>query len=113
MYRSARRIGAILLSGCAAATALPLGSMLGSPNASALNVYHTTGDTPGKKQFFRLVVKTNVVGQTSGFSLLGVVTIVPAKFTKAMNRLLCKRWRDARATADDCQYEHQPRTALI
>lgn len=76
---------AVLVSGCAAMTALPLGSMLGSPNASALNVYHTTETRLEKRNF--VVVKTNVVGQTSGFSLLGVVTIVPAKFTKAMNRL--------------------------
>ena len=34
-----------------------------------------------------IVIKTNVMGQSSGFSLLGVLTIVPAKFTKAMNRL--------------------------
>jgi hypothetical protein len=34
-----------------------------------------------------LVIRTNVMGQSSGFSLLGVLTIVPAKFTKAMSRL--------------------------
>ena len=34
-----------------------------------------------------IVIATNVVGQSSGFSLLGVLTIVPAKFTKAMSRL--------------------------
>lgn len=74
-----------LAGGCAAATALPLGSMLSSPNASALNVYHATETRLETKNF--VVVKTNVVGQTSGFSLLGVITIVPAKFTKAMSRL--------------------------
>jgi hypothetical protein len=76
---------AVLLGGCAAATALPLGSMLGSPNASALNIYHTTETRLDQRNF--VVVKTNVVGQTSGFSLLGIITIVPAKFTKAMSRM--------------------------
>ena len=76
---------AALAGGCAAMTALPLGSMLGSPNSSALNVYHTTETRLDQRNF--VVLKTNVVGQTSGFSLLGVVTIVPAKFTTAMRRL--------------------------
>jgi hypothetical protein len=34
-----------------------------------------------------VVIRTNVMGQSSGFSLLGILTIVPAKFTKAMSRL--------------------------
>ena len=34
-----------------------------------------------------IVIRTIVMGQSSGFSLLGVLTIVPAKFTKAMNRM--------------------------
>ncbi len=76
---------AVLVGGCAAMAALPLGSMMGSPNASALNVYHATETRLDQRNF--VVVKTNVVGQTSGFSLLGVITIVPAKFTKAMNLL--------------------------
>jgi hypothetical protein len=76
---------ATMVVGCAAMTALPLSSMLGSPNSSALNVYHTTEIRLEQRNF--VVVKTNVVGQTSGFSLLGVITIVPAKFTKALSRL--------------------------
>jgi hypothetical protein len=33
------------------------------------------------------VLKTNVVGQSKGFALLGILTIVPAKFTTAASRL--------------------------
>jgi hypothetical protein len=32
-------------------------------------------------------VKTNVVGQSKGFSLLGIITLVPARFGTAMDRL--------------------------
>ena len=38
-----------------------------------------------KDNFF--VVKTNVVGTSRGFSLLGIITIIPATLNKAMNRL--------------------------
>jgi hypothetical protein len=34
-----------------------------------------------------VLVKTNVVGRSHGFSLLGIITIVPATLNKAMNRL--------------------------
>jgi len=34
-----------------------------------------------------VVVKTNVVGRSKGFSLLGLITIYPATTTKAMGRL--------------------------
>jgi hypothetical protein len=71
--------------GCAAAAALPLGSLLGSPNASNLNIYHATETRLEQDNF--VVLKTNVVGKTSGFSLLGFITIVPADFNKAMGRL--------------------------
>ena len=76
---------AVLAGGCAAAAALPLGSMMGSPNAAALEI-HNNPDVRLQERNF-VVIKTNVVGQSSGFSLLGILTIVPARFTKAMNRL--------------------------
>jgi hypothetical protein len=76
---------AALVSGCAAMTALPLSSILTSPNASALNVYHNTETRLETRNF--VVVKTNVVGQTSGFALFGIITLAPAKFTTAMSRL--------------------------
>jgi hypothetical protein len=34
-----------------------------------------------------VLVKTNVVGRSRGFSLLGLITIYPATLSKAMNRL--------------------------
>ena len=74
-----------LTNGCAALAALPLGSLVGSPNASALQIYNTTEVRLQERNF--VVIKTNVVGQCSGFSLFGILTIVPARFTKAMDRL--------------------------
>ena len=76
---------AALASGCAAVSTLPVSSVLGSPNASALEIHSHTDVRLQEANF--IVTKTNVVGQSEGFSLLGVLTIVPAKFTKAMNRL--------------------------
>jgi hypothetical protein len=34
-----------------------------------------------------VLVKTNVVGQSRGFALLGIITIVPAEFNTAFSRL--------------------------
>jgi hypothetical protein len=76
---------AALGGGCAAVSALPISSMVSSPNAAALQIQSSTEVRLQEKNF--ITVKTNVVGQSSGFSLLGILTIVPAKFTKAMNRL--------------------------
>ena len=76
---------AALCGGCAGASALSAASIIGSPNASALEIHNNTDVRLQQKNF--IVVKTNVIGQSSGFSLLGILTIVPAKFTKAMNRL--------------------------
>jgi hypothetical protein len=74
-----------LTNGCAALAALPIGSLVGSPNTAALQINNTTEVRLQERNF--IVIKTNVMGHSSGFSLLGVVTIVPARFTKAMNRL--------------------------
>jgi len=74
-----------LASGCAGASALSAASIIGSPNASALEIHNNTDVRLQEKNF--VVIRTNVVGQSSGFSLLGVLTIVPAKFTTAMGRL--------------------------
>jgi hypothetical protein len=76
---------AALVNGCAAVSALPVASMMGSPNASTLQIQ---GQTEVRLQEANFIVsKTNVVGESGGFSLLGILTIVPPKFTKAMNRL--------------------------
>ena len=64
---------------------MPIASVMGSPNASALEIHNNTDVQLRENNF--IVIKTNVVGQSSGFSLLGIITIVPAKFTKAMSRL--------------------------
>ncbi|MEI7728738.1 MAG: DUF6567 family protein [Verrucomicrobiota bacterium] len=76
---------AALASGCAAVAALPVASLIGSPNASSLEI-HTQTDIRLQAANF-VVTKTNVIGESKGFSLLGILTIVPAKFTTAMNRL--------------------------
>ena len=76
---------AALAGGCAAFSALPVASVVGSPNAAALEIHNNTDVRLQQKNF--VVVRTNVVGQSSGFSLLGILTIVPARFTKAMSRL--------------------------
>jgi hypothetical protein len=76
---------AALAGGCAGASALSAASVIGSPNASALEIHNNTDVRLQDKNF--IVIKTNVAGQSSGFALLGILTIVPAKFTKAMGRL--------------------------
>ena len=76
---------AALASGCAGASALSAASLIGSPNASALEIHNNTDVRLQEKNF--IVIRTNVMGESSGFSLLGILTIVPAKFTKAMSRL--------------------------
>jgi hypothetical protein len=76
---------AALCGGCASGSALSVASLMGSPNASALEIHNNTDVRLQEKNF--IVIRTNVMGQSSGFSLLGVLTIVPAKFTKAMSRL--------------------------
>jgi hypothetical protein len=79
---------AVLAGGCAGASALSTASLIGSPNASALEIHNNTDVRLQEKNF--IVIRTNVVGESSGFSLLGILTIVPAKFTKAMSRLYDK-----------------------
>ena len=76
---------AALAGGCAGAAALPLASFISSPNATALEIHNNTDVRLQEKNF--VVIRTNVVGESSGFSLLGILTIVPAKFNKAMSRL--------------------------
>jgi hypothetical protein len=71
--------------GCAAVSVLPIGALMGSPNAAGLEIHNQTDIRLEAANF--IVTKTNVVGQSEGFSLLGVLTIVPAKFTQAMNQL--------------------------
>jgi hypothetical protein len=73
-----------LLSGCAAIA--PLGSLISAPTGPPpLQVHEQTSVKLAQDNF--LLVKTNVLGRSRGFSLLGIITIVPATLTKAMSRL--------------------------
>jgi hypothetical protein len=76
---------AALASGCAAVATLPLSSLVGLPSSASLEIHTDTQVRLEEANF--VVTKTNVVGQSRGFSLLGIITIFPADFTKAMNRL--------------------------
>ena len=70
--------------GCAAVA--PLSSAVGAVSPSTtLNILNTTELRLQQKNF--QIVKANVIGQAKGFSLFGLITIVPARFTKAMSRL--------------------------
>jgi len=74
-----------LLTGCAAVA--PLSSLISSPSSSPppLQVHEETSVKLARNNF--VLVRTNVLGRSRGFSLLGLVTIYPATLNKAMNRL--------------------------
>lgn len=73
-----------LLSGCAAIA--PFSSLVSAPTGPPpLQVHEETQVKLAEDNF--LLIKTNVIGRSHGFSLLGIITIVPATLTKAMNRL--------------------------
>jgi hypothetical protein len=74
-----------LTGGCAAVSTLPIASMIGSPQASALQIQSSTEVRLQEANF--IVTRTNLMGESRGFSLLGLLTIVPAKFTTAASRL--------------------------
>ena len=76
-----------LIAGCAAIA--PLGPLLeGTPHGGGgqpLQVHEQTSVKLAQDNF--VLVKTNVWGQSKGFSLLGFITIYPATLTKAMARM--------------------------
>ena len=72
------------LTGCAALPALPLASTILTGSASS-ELHNATAVRLDQNNF--VTVRTNVVGQAKGFSLLGIITIVPAQFGTAMDRL--------------------------
>lgn len=74
-----------LLTGCAAL--VPLSSLITTPSSGTppLQVHEQTSVKLAKDNF--VLVRTNVVGRSRGFSLLGLITIYPATLSKAMNRL--------------------------
>jgi hypothetical protein len=73
-----------LLSGCAAVA--PFASSLtgGAPTGS-VEVHSQTSIRLQEGNFVTL--RTNVVGSSKGFKLLGFITLYPATLNKAMNRL--------------------------
>lgn len=74
----------VLASGCAAVA--PISSVVGAVSpSSTLQILNTTELRLQQKNF--IMVKSNVEGQSKGFALFGLITIVPAKFDKAMSRL--------------------------
>jgi hypothetical protein len=74
-----------LLTGCAAIA--PISSLISSPSSGTppLQVHEQTSVKLARDNF--VLVRTNVVGRSRGFSLLGLITIYPATLSKAMNRL--------------------------
>src|SRR5581483_1263801 len=76
----------LLVGGCAGVATLPLNNLISStPAAGSLEIHQSTDVRLEQGNF--VVVRTNVVGQSKGFALLGIITMVPAQFNKAMNRL--------------------------
>jgi hypothetical protein len=77
--------GCLLMSGCAGL--VPAGSvispLLGPP--PPLQVTEQTTVKLARDNF--MLVKTNVLGRSKGFSLLGLITICPATMTTALNRM--------------------------
>lgn len=76
----------MLLGGCASIA--PLVAPL-LPNGSANGQLHMA-TTVRLEQANFMVVKTNVVGQSKGFSLLGIITLVPARLSTATDRLYAR-----------------------
>jgi hypothetical protein len=75
-----------MCGGCA--SLVPLTSLLTTPSSSGTPPVHMNDQTDVKlAQDNFIVVRTNVVGRSRGFSLLGIITIVPATVTKAVNRM--------------------------
>jgi hypothetical protein len=74
---------AMLLTGCAGMAATSVLSVL--PGVSSQDLRNQTDVKLSEGNF--VLVKTNVVGQSRGFALLGFITIVPAEFNTAFSRL--------------------------
>jgi hypothetical protein len=74
---------ATLLTGCAGTAASSLFSSL--PGVSSQDLRNQTDVKLSEENF--VLIKTNVVGQSRGFALLGIITIVPAEFNTAFSRL--------------------------
>src|SRR5262249_40038954 len=78
----------LLTGGCAGLAAFPLSSatsLVTTPNAAALELHNQTEIRLDEANF--VMVATNVSGRSRGFALLGFISLVPARFITAMNRL--------------------------
>lgn len=76
---------AFVVQGCAALAPLAPSLTGGAAPSASLQI---RSDTSIKLETGNYVtVRTNVVGRSKGFKLLGFITIVPATMDKAMNRL--------------------------
>jgi hypothetical protein len=86
MWRTLFLLSASLLAGGCAAVA-PLGSLISVPRGtgSPVQAYDQTSVNLADDDF--VLVKTNAYGRSRGFSLLGIITIVPASMTTAYNRM--------------------------
>jgi hypothetical protein len=76
---------ALLATGCAGLAAYPISAAtsLLSP-AGATEIHNQTAVRLEQSNF--VVVRTNAVGRSHGFALLGIITMVPAKFSTAVDR---------------------------
>lgn len=81
-------LGALALSGCAAVA--PLTSVLGNGGApgTGLDVHSQTSVRLEEGNF--VTVRTNLVGSSKGFKLLGFITLRPATLSEAMDQLYGK-----------------------
>ena len=78
-------LGCLLVGGCAELA--PVGSLISTPRSGSppLQVHDQTIVKLEEGNF--ALVRTNVMGRSKGFSLLGFITIYPATLGKAVNRL--------------------------
>ncbi len=74
---------AAILSGCAAAATLPAASSLLPASTGNAAFYGSTIVRLDQGNFQTL--KTNLMGHSKGFALLGLITLFPAKFTTALD----------------------------
>jgi hypothetical protein len=74
---------------CGCTSVSPAGSSILAPFGQAQNPAHIQTSVNLTEGNFT-VVKTNLIGHSTGFSLLGFIPIIPPKFTKAMNEMYAK-----------------------
>ena len=75
---------ALLVTGCAAVA--PLSSLLTGAGPAASTEVHTQTDVKLQEGNF-VLIRTNAVGISKGFKLLGFITLRPATLTQAMDQL--------------------------